>query len=293
VLKNYYKEVTVMNFHREPITFVGQVKLKIQNLERALAFYQDVIGLKVLEQTERKADLTADGKTVLLSIEQPDNILPKQERTTGLYHFALLLPKRSDLAEIVQHFMDIGLRFGSSDHLVSEALYLSDPDGNGIEIYADRDPSDWDWNNGEVEMAVDPLNFSDLLSGVKQQSWKGLPTGTVMGHIHLHVSELKKTEEFYSKGLGLEVVSRFGTQALFISDGKYHHHIGLNTWNGVGAPSPSPDSVGLESFTLMLPNAEKRNKIIDQLKSIGASFSEENGSIVTADPSGNRIYLIV
>ncbi|KAB2330508.1 VOC family protein [Cytobacillus depressus] len=281
-----------MNFHREPITFVGQVNLKVQNLERALAFYQEVIGFKVLEQTERKANLTADGKTVLLSIEQPDHVVPKQARTTGLYHFALLLPKRSDLAKIVHHFIEIGMRFGSSDHLVSEALYLSDPDGNGIEIYIDRDPSEWDWNNGEVEMAVDPLNFPDLLSE-KQQSWKGLPDETVMGHIHLHVSELEKTEEFYIKGLGFEVVNRYGTQALFISDAKYHHHIALNTWNGVGAPIPSSNSVGLESFTLILPSEEKKNQIIAQLKNIGASVTEENGSTVATDPSGNRIHLRV
>ncbi|NEU32214.1 VOC family protein [bacterium LRH843] len=282
-----------MNFHQEPIMFVGQVNLKVQNLERAIEFYQKIIGFKVLEQTERKADLTADGKTVLLSIEQPDNVLPKQGRTTGLYHFAILLPKRSDLAEIVQHFVEVGMRLGSADHLVSEALYLSDPDGNGIEIYVDRDPSEWDWNNGEVAMTTDPLNFPDLLSGVKEQSWKGLPADTVMGHIHLHVSELKKTEEFYTKGLGFEVVNRFGPQALFISDGKYHHHIGLNTWNGIGAPAPSPQSVGLESFTLILPSEEKRNEIIAQLKDIGASFTDEKGSVIATDPSGNRIQLRV
>ena len=282
-----------MNFHREPITFVGQVNLKVQNLERSVAFYREVIGFEVIEQTDSSANLTADGKTVLLSIQQSNNLVPKQGKTTGLYHYALLLPKRSDLAEIVQHFREIGLRFGSSDHLVSEALYLSDPDGNGIEIYIDRDPSDWDWDNGEVAMAVDPLNFADLLSGGEQQPWKGLPAGTVMGHIHLHVSELVKTEEFYSKGLGFEVVNRYGEQALFISDGKYHHHIGLNTWNGVGAPAPSPNSVGLESFTIMFPNEEKKNKIIAQLKNIGASVTEENGLTIATDPSGNRIHLSV
>ncbi|WP_100407852.1 VOC family protein [Bacillus solitudinis] len=282
-----------MNFHREPITFVGQVNLKVQSLERSLAYYQEVIGFQVLEQFEKSANLTVDGKTVILSIEQPHNVVPKQGRTTGLYHFALLLPTRSDLANIVQHFVDSGVQFGSSDHLVSEALYLSDPDGNGIEIYADRDPTEWNWENGEVKMAVDPLNFPDLLSGKKQQSWTELPAGTVMGHIHLHVSELKKTAEFYIKGLEFEVVTRFGNQALFISDGKYHHHIGLNTWNGVGAPNPFPNSVGLESFNLMLPNEEKRNKIIEQLKNIGAPLDEENGNFVTSDPSGNRIYLRV
>src|SRR5699024_758738 len=134
-----------MHFHRKPTTFVGQVNLKVQNLERSIAFYQEVIGFKVLEQTKRKANLTADGKTALLSIEQPSQDLPKQRSTSGLYHFALLLPKRSDSSAIVQHFMEIGMQFGSSDHLVSEALYLADPDGNEIEIYIDRDPSEWNW----------------------------------------------------------------------------------------------------------------------------------------------------
>src|SRR5690606_32117015 len=243
-------------FHREPSTYVGQVNLKVQNLERSLKFYQEVIGFKVLNQTEQSANLTADGKTVLVSIEQPADVVPMQGRTTGLYHYALLLPTRSDLAEIVHHFAHLGLRIGSADHLVSEALYLSDPDGNGIEIYRDRDPSEWTWNQDAVNMATDPLDFRDLLSGVnleQEPTWKGLPEGTIMGHIHLHVSELPKTEEFYTKGLGFEVVNRFGPQALFISTGKYHHHIGLNTWNGVGAPKPAHNSVGLQSFTLIYP----------------------------------------
>lgn len=280
-----------MNFHTKPNTYVAQVNLKVQDLERSLAFYKEVIGFKVLEQTERTAQLTADGKTILLSIEQPVNVEPKMGRTTGLYHYALLLPKRSNLAKIVQHFMEIGLRFGSSDHLVSEALYLSDPDGNGIEIYIDREPSEWHWNNGEVEMAVDPLNFPDLLSMGKQQSWKGLPSRTVMGHIHLHVSELEKTEEFYTKGFGFDVVNRYGNQALFISTGKYHHHIGLNTWNGVGAPAPRENSAGLQAYTLILDNEAARNRVIANLKKIGASVTEENNQFITSDPSGNRIIL--
>ncbi|GAA0134383.1 VOC family protein [Paenibacillus sp. YSY-4.3] len=283
-----------MSFHREPNVYVGQVNLKVQNLERALKFYKEVIGFKVLDQTEKTANLTADGKTVLLSIEQPDNVVQMHGKTTGLYHFALLLPSRSDLTRIVQHFAHLGLRIGSSDHLVSEALYLSDPDGNGIEIYRDRDPLEWAWNNGEVEMAVDPLNFNDLLSGIDQNiAWEGLPADTVMGHIHLHVSELHRTEEFYVKGLGFEIVNRYGAQALFISTGKYHHHIGLNTWNGVGAPRPAENSAGLKSFTLMYPNAAAREHVIANLRNIGASVTEENGAFATADPSGNRILLLV
>ncbi|WP_243291511.1 VOC family protein [Bacillus sp. FJAT-47783] len=283
-----------MRFHRKPNIFVNHVKIKIENLERSLNFYQEVIGFKILEQTKSTAKLTTDGKTSVLSIEQPENVVPKQGKTTGLYHFALLLPHRSDLANIVRYFVEKGIQFGSSDHLVSEALYLSDPDGNGIEIYVDRDPSEWNWNNEEVVMAVDPLNFQNLLSNEKQeQLWKGLPEGTVMGHIHLHVSELKHTEEFYTKGLGFEVVNRYGSQALFISTGKYHHHIGLNTWNGVGAPSLPVNSVGLESFTLMFPNEEARDHVVANLKKLGASITKKNGTFITSDPSGNCIHLEV
>lgn len=281
-----------MNFHREPFTFVAQVNLKVQNLVRSLAFYKEIIGFKILEQTERTAKLTADGKTVLLSIEERDDIIPKQQNTTGLYHFALLLPNRAYLGKVLKHFLQVGYPLqGASDHLVSEAIYLADPDGNGIEIYSDRAPSEWTWNNNEVVMPSEPLDVEDLLGVAQENPWIGLPPGTIMGHIHLHVSDLKKNKDFYIDGLGFEVVSRYGNHALFISEGKYHHHIALNIWNGVGAPPPSINSVGLESFTLMVANEEKRNNIIAQLKNIGASITEENGEFVTSDPSGNRIRL--
>ncbi|MEH7178129.1 VOC family protein [Neobacillus vireti] len=283
-----------MGFHTKPTTFVGHVKIKVENLQRSLTFYQDVLGFDILEQTAATAKLTSDGKTSILSLEQPENVIPKKGRTTGLYHFAILLPKRSDLANIVIHLVNKGIKFGSSDHLVSEALYLNDPDGNGIEIYIDRDPSEWSWKGTEVAMTVDPLDFKNLLTTVIQgTTWNGMPAGTVMGHIHLHVSELNKTEEFYVNGLGFDVVNRYGAQALFISTGKYHHHIGLNTWNGIGAPAPAKNSVGLESFTLILPNEEARKQIIRNLRQIGANVMEENNTFVTHDPSGNRVELAI
>ncbi len=227
-----------MKFQRPPYTYIGQVNLKVTDLNRSLEFYKEIIGFQVLRQTEKFAELTADGKTVLLTIEQPDGIMPKQGRTTGLYHFALLLPSRSDLAQFVVHLSDNHIQIGSADHLVSEALYLSDPDGNGIEKWRFRIAilREWTWSNGEVAMSTDPLDFRGLLAGVTERTWNGLPANTVMGHIHLHVSELERTKEFYIDGLGFELILRFGGQARSIADGKYHHHIGLNTWNGVGAP---------------------------------------------------------
>lgn len=282
-----------MEFHRHPHTFVGQVSIKVQDLKRALAFYQEVIGFQILNQTERSANLTADGKTALLSLEQPENVVPKQRNTTGLYHFALLLPKRSDLGRVLQHLINISYPIGASDHYVSEALYLNDPDGNGIEIYADRKASEWTWQNGQVSMATEPLDAQSVLAEGKGEAWSVLPAETVMGHIHLHVSHLKNTEEFYEKGLGFQVVTRYGKQALFMSTGGYHHHIGLNTWAGEGAPAPEVNSVGLRKFTLVFPNEEARAKVIQQLTKIGAPVKEKNGEIITSDPSGNNIQLII
>lgn len=280
-----------MRFHQAPVTFVSQVNLKVENLQRSIQFYQEVIGFSVLEQTDQKALLTADGKTVLLTIEEPDDVIPKQNRTTGLYHFALLLPKRADLARIVKHFSELGVQFGASDHLVSEALYLSDPDGNGIEVYADRDPDQWSWHDNEVDMATIPLDFNDLLKEDNQSTWDHLPTETVMGHIHLQVSELEKTKQFYIEGLGFEVVKSFRGQALFIADHKYHHHIAMNTWAGVGIPNPPENSVGLDAFTIVYPSQEKRDHVINQLKNIGATIERDEETVITIDPSGNRIYL--
>ncbi|SER93453.1 catechol 2,3-dioxygenase [Gracilibacillus ureilyticus] len=283
-----------MNFHRKPITFVSQVNLKVKNIKRSVKFYKEIIGLKVLEETERKAQLSADGKKVLLSIEQPSDVITKQNRTVGLFHFALLLPNRSDLGEFLKHILQVEYPLqGGADHLVSEALYLSDPDGNGIEIYCDRNPSEWVWKRNEVVMPSEELDVNDLLENIEGKEWSGLPVGTIVGHIHLHVSELKKNQEFYIKGLGFEVVSRYDNHAIFMSEGKYHHHVALNIWNGIGAPQPPINSVGLESFSLMIASEEKRNKIVTQLKNIGAFVKEEHGSIITADPSGNRIRLII
>ncbi|PKR82718.1 VOC family protein [Heyndrickxia camelliae] len=283
-----------MNFHHGPNTFVGQVDIRVQNLDRSLLFYKEMIGFQVLDQTETTATLTADGKTVLLTLVQPEDVIPKQSRTTGLYHFAILLPTRADLGKILLHFIQAGYPLqGASDHLVSEALYLADPDGNGIEIYSDRPSSSWSWRNDEVIMTTEAMDAQSVLDEAQGATWNGLPADTIMGHIHLHVSELRSTEEFYKKGLGFDVVCRYGNQALFISTGKYHHHIGLNTWNGIGAPEPPANSVGLASFSLIFANSEKRKNILEQLKEIGATVTEENGYFVTKDPSGNRIHLLV
>ncbi|RUQ31153.1 VOC family protein [Peribacillus cavernae] len=284
-----------MIFHRPPHTYVGQVHLLVEDIKRSLVFYQETIGLQVLQQSEHKVVLTADRSTPLLTIEQPENAAVKQRNRTGLYHFAILLPNRSDLAKVLLHLLQTGYPLqGASDHLVSEAVYLADPDGNGIEIYSDRPSETWTWDGREIVMTTEPLDAENLLSLAKGENWQGLPAGTVMGHIHLQVADLDKAEQFYCKGLGFDLVnSKYGQSARFVSSGGYHHHIGLNTWHSAGASAPTPNSAGLKSFSLVLPNEEARKKAIHSLHQLGESVTEENGTVLTKDPSGNQIQLLV
>ncbi|RHW34880.1 VOC family protein [Neobacillus notoginsengisoli] len=277
-----------MNFHRYPNTFIGTVHIKVENLERSVEFYQSVIGLHILDKEERSAVMGA-GTHPLLVIEEPKNVIPKQGRTTGLFHFAILLPTRADLGKKLRHLLEIDYPIGASDHLVSEALYLDDPDGNGIEIYADRPSSGWNWANQEVEMATKPLDAQSLLAEAGKEKWMGIPEGTIMGHIHLHVANLKDAKNFYGDGLGFNLVSRY-PQALFMSTGGYHHHLGLNTWNGIGAPPPKDNSVGLKQFSLIFAGEKERGDAASRLKEIGAEVTED---YKVKDPSGNLIQLNV
>lgn len=283
-----------MKYQNHPYTYVGNVHLLVKDLHRSMTFYKEVIGFTILEQTEKKAALSADGKTVLLTIEQPEVIIEKQPRTTGLYHFALLLPTRADLGNVLLHLLQSGYPLqGASNHGVSEAIYLGDPDGNGIEIYADTPEEEWIWQDNHVQMITESMDAEGVLASRISDTWNGLPVGTVMGHIHLHVSDLVKAEEFYIKVLGFDVVLKYGAQALFISTGNYHHHIGLNTWAGVGAPAPTKNSLGLKTFTLHYPDSETLQTAVAKLKELDAYLSEDQGAYITQDPSGNVIRLYV
>ncbi|MCM3668177.1 VOC family protein [Mesobacillus maritimus] len=283
-----------MTFHQKPHTFVSQVHLNVQDLQRSLKFYQEILGLKIMEKNDRKAVLTADGKQPLVTIEQPEGVQPKQQRTTGLYHYALLLPSRKDLAKFILHMVKTQYPLqGGSDHDVSEALYLADPDGNGIEVYTDRPASEWKWNGDEVVMTTEPMDVESIIREDDGTAFTGLPAGTIMGHIHLHVAEFKKIEEFYCQALGFDIVCRYGGQALFISTGGYHHHIGLNTWSGVGAPAPAENSVGMSFYTMVFPSEVAREEAIVRLQDIGAKVTEVQGKLFVKDPSGNKIELSV
>ncbi|WP_050180018.1 VOC family protein [Domibacillus robiginosus] len=275
------------HFHEKPHTFVGEVCIRVTDLDRSITFYTQIIGLKVLSKSERQAVLTADGQTALVTLEQPEGVRSKQGRTSGLYHFAILLPERKDLAQFLRHLLQTGYRFGAADHYVSEALYLDDPDGNGIEVYCDRPASEWTWNDGLVDMATVQLDGDSILAE-SDKEFTGLPAETIMGHIHLHVSSIPEAERFYTEGLGFEIVSHY-PQAIFTSTGRYHHHIALNTWQGTGAPRPDEKSAGLHWYTIVFPSEEAREAAAARLQKIGARVDE----YVTEDPAGNRIRLLV
>lgn len=281
-------------FFQKPTIYVGEVNINVTNLERSLEFYRDFMGLKVLEQTDKKAVLTVDGKTGMLTLIQPENAQSKERRTTGLYHFAILLPTRADLGSFLKHLIQTKnrqIQLGAADHLVSEALYFNDPDGNGIEIACDRPSSQWEWNGDQVNMATVQLDAEGLLAEADHE-WNGMPVDTLMGHIHLHVSYIEETEKFYTEALGFDIVTRF-PGALFASTNGYHHHIGLNIWNGTGAKAPAKESAGLNWFSLVFPNQAKREEAMVRIEKVGSTVVKEGDDFIIEDPSGNKIKLVV
>lgn len=281
-----------MHFHQAPTTFVETVHLKVKNIAQSVAFYQEVIGFSVLEETKKHVSLTADGKTTLLRLEEIDHATPRNNRETGLFHFALLLPSRGDLGRFLHHLIQIGHPMGAGDHHVSEALYLNDLDGNGIEIYTDRHPTDWKWQNGHVFMGTEHVDTHALLALGESLPWNTLPSDTVMGHIHLQVNNLQKAQQFYTETLGFELVCEYGKSAVFLSTGNYHHHIALNVWASNGGNVPSKRSVGLKEFTIVYPTHEKIEKAVAQVIALGYAIEQENHTYITTDPAGNTVRLI-
>ena len=279
----------------DPGTSMGAVRLTVGDLDRVRDFYRDAIGLTVLEPANGAVRLgtpdPTDGPLVEL-VGDPD-APPRPRRTSGLFHLAILVPSRADLARALQRVAEAGWRLsGASDHLVSEALYLSDPEGNGIELYRDRPRDEWPVRDGQLQMDTLPLDLDGVLGELRRDhAGAGMAAGTRIGHVHLNVGDLTAAEAFYSGALGFDVVVRTYPGALFVSAGGYHHHVGLNTWAGEGAPPPAPGSLGLREFEIVLPGAEQVATEEDRLREAGFEPSRENGVVRVADPSGNRIAL--
>ncbi|MGA9860235.1 MAG: VOC family protein [Solirubrobacteraceae bacterium] len=276
-------------------TAMGAVSLTVSNRTRSQAFYENAIGLVGREDDHGVVSLAAPDGTELVRLYEDAAAPALDPRATGLFHLAILLPSRVDLGHALIRLAEArwGLD-GASDHLVSEALYLSDPDGNGIEIYRDRPRDEWRYTGDQLEMATLPL---DLRSIVSEATAVGpapatAPAATVMGHVHLQVSELNATEAFYAGVLGFDVTVRGYPGALFVSAGGYHHHLGLNTWNSRGSGPAAPGAVGLRSYEVRVPDETELQRVLDRVRSAGLSPEPDDRGIATVvDPSGNRVAL--
>lgn len=274
---------------------LGAVGLIVSDLNRSLAYYTGGIGLHVHSRSDTQAWLGVGGPTLLLLTEQA-GARPVQRGRTGLYHFAILLPTRADLARTIRHLAESRTPLaGMADHGVSEALYLTDPDGHGIEIYRDRPQDEWPHDpDGGLAMVSDPLDVPGILSEVTsgRVAWHGMPPGARIGHVHLHVSQIPATRAFYCDVLGFDLMQAWAGQALFVSAGGYHHHLGLNVWAGVGAPPPPEDAARLDWYEIRLPTDSAYAATLDRLRAAGVDFDDSLGVATLLDPAGNRIRLI-
>ncbi|GAB3059083.1 catechol 2,3-dioxygenase [Salinicoccus sesuvii] len=272
---------------------LGYVELQVSDLDESAQFYEDLIDFSILKQNDNTVELTADGTSPQLILTHDDNFEARSPRTTGLYHLAVLVPTRQDLALSIQHLMasEYPLQ-GASDHQYSEALYLADPDGNGIEIYTDRDSAEWvrDDNGGYVG-ATDQLDLENLFAEIGDAKWNGLANGTRIGHMHLQASDLEASEAFYVDALGFDIVAQ-DSHMLFVSKDAYHHHIGMNTWMGTDIPEPSENTLGLKRFTFHLTEDEYQEAKAG-LTEGDFEFEEDNETLTVEDPAGVELKLIM
>jgi catechol 2,3-dioxygenase len=278
------------HFRLPAATTVGMVRLQVADLRRSLAYYEGVLGMQVLDREPGVARLgAAEDRSPLLELHERPGAAPVPRRgRLGLYHFAILLPDRPALGRFVRHLRERGERAGMSDHLVSEAVYLTDPDGLGIEVYADRPRSGWRHEDGQLVMTTVPLDVDDLLKSTGDGQWSGMPAGTVMGHVHLFVGDLERAEAFYHVGLGLDKTVWNYPGALFLSAGGYHHHVGTNTWAAGAAPA-GPGDARLLEWELVVPTRDTVEAALANLERAGAEVERGGGQGVARDPWGTTV----
>jgi catechol 2,3-dioxygenase len=274
-------------------THPSQVVLQVADLERSAAYYTGVIGFRVLQQENGRVVLGGRGPSrPLVELRELRGARPVPPRgRLGLYHFAILVPDRPALGRFLAHLGSIDVRPGMSDHLVSEALYLSDPDGLGIEVYADRARDTWRYQDGQLAMALDPLDADAVVRSGRGEPWTGMPAGTTIGHVHLYVGDLVAASAFYHSALGFDRTAWSLPGALFLSAGGYHHHLGVNTW-AAHAPRATEQDARLIEWELVLPTAADVAAVGERLAASGIAVTRTARGITAADPWGTTLRVI-
>ena len=274
-------------------THLGRVRLQVANLDRSVAFYEKILGMRVIRRDTDSVSLGAHGDDrEIVHLRQLKGARPVPRRgLLGLYHFAILLPDRESLGRFVAHLTELEVHVGMSDHFVSEAIYLSDPDGLGIEVYADRPRDAWRFDERQLYMTTNPLDVNDLVKAASGQRWTGMPAGTVLGHVHLYVDDIAQAEAFYHEALGFDKVVWSYPGALFMSAGGYHHHLGTNTW-ARGAPAATDADARLLEWEIVVPTKTNAEEAARHVESAGYPVREENGEWVLTDPWGTRLRLV-
>lgn len=273
-------------------TRLGAVRLQVSSLDRSIGWYERVLGMRLIGRDATQASLGARGSDApLVELRERAGVAPVPRRgRLGLYHYAILLPDRASLGRFIAHLAESGERAGMSDHFVSEAVYLTDPDGLGIEVYADRPRSAWRADGGQLAMATEPLDADDLVVAGGGVPWSGMPAGTVVGHVHLHVGDLGEGERFYHRALGLDKVVWGYPGALFLSAGGYHHHLGTNTWARGAEPASDADARLLE-WEIVLPSRDDVAAAANSLRTEGYRVLADGNDVLTDDPWGTRLRL--
>ncbi len=275
-------------------TTIGAVALTVSDLDRSRDFYERVIGLRSFDLPHGGVAVGGTQDDPVVELFGDSTTPPLDRRAPGLFHMAILLPSRRALAFALVQLANARWPLdGASDHLVSEALYLSDPDGIGIEIYRDRPRDEWIRTDGQLQMATEPLDLEGVIDeiGGAGESQPQAPAETRMGHVHLQVSSLRETEDFYRGVLGFDVTVRSYPGAIFFSAGGYHHHVGANVWHSAGSAPASPGAIGLRSFEIVVPDADELTRVLDRVRGAGIEISDADSGRLIRDPSGNGMIL--
>lgn len=276
-------------FRLPDATRPGAVRLQVRDLSRSLDYYRQVLGLHVLSDSPAAATLgAADGRT-LLRLEAPGGVRPAQRGALGLFHFAILLPDRAALGRFATHVSRTAVRVSASDHRVSEALYLWDPDGLGIEVYADRPRDTWQSVGSQLVMTTEPLDLADVRAAGGGDAWTGMPPGTTIGHVHLHVGDLDAAEAFYHRALGFDKTVWDYPGALFLSAGGYHHHLGTNTWSD--GPPAAPDEARLVDWELIVAGPDPAAAAAESVRAAGYFVERSDDGWIAADRWGTQVRI--